>query len=373
MASELVLRGRFDDAFAHLLLVGLASILEDASPERECEIWWRDYEHTCIRANDDLDWLGVARIVREHAARWHESVWLEANGVYSADESGGTGKDKAAKVPPSRATLSPRLGTPSSRKRWESLQHDRMEAIDALQTVLDRRYVGSLGEPSYWSGMDKPGYTPDRGASRWEMVPRNRGQEFVTGRLVPLAKNVAGRTDEQVSNGLQGRTVTDEIGKDKADSRSPTGLHRPSAADNAQVWCALFGVSAFPVAKSTQEKKTSTAAFFQVRRQTPYAVLPLWDKPWTLQRYRAVVRSRALLNIALDHVLNGESGESGRNGNRLLTPTELSQSRSWLTAKGVRLCVLFPQYVSSNASAPERWLQKGEALALMAEDSRHGR
>ena len=367
MASELVLQGRFDDAFAHLLLVGLASILEDASPERDCEIWWRDYEHACIRANDDLVWLSVARIVREHAMRWHKSVWLKANGVYSADESGRSRKNKTSEAPPIRATLSPRLGTPSSRKRWESLQHDRIEAIDALQTVLDRRYVGSLGEPSYWSGK-----YPDRGASRWEMVPRNSGQEFVTGRLVPLAKNVAGRTDEQVSNGLQGRTLVDEIGQNKADSHSPTGLHHPSAADNAQVWCALFGVSTFPVAKSTQEKETSTAAFFQVRGQTPYAVLPLWDEPWTLQRYRAVVRSRALLNIDLDHVLNGESGESGRNGKRLLTTTELSQSSRWLIAKGVRLCVLFSQYVSFDKFA-DRWLQKGEALTLTAKDYRHGR
>lgn len=373
MTGELELHGRFDDAFAHLLLVGLASILEDSSPERECEIWWRDYEHACVRINDDLDWLGVARIVRKHATRWHESVWLKASGVYSTDESGRTGGGSASKVSPSRATLSPRLGTPSSRKRWESLQHDRIEAIDVLQTVLDRRYVGALGEPAYWAGIGNPGYTPDRGASRWEMVPRNRGQEFVTGRLVPLAKSVASRTDEQVSDGLQGLSIIDEIGKGKADSRSPTGLRRPSATDNAQVWCALFGVSAFPVAKSTQEKKTSTAALFQVRGRTPYALLPLWDEHWTLQRYRAVVRSRALLNVALDCVLSEEPGETAMQGGWLVTSADLSQSRNWLTSKGVRLCVLFSQYVSSNSSAPERWLQKGEPLNLMAEEPRHGR
>lgn len=376
MTSELELRGHCNDAFTHLLLVGLASILEDADEERTCEIWWNGSEYRAhIRTNDDdLDWNACAHIVHEHARRWHESSWLGASGTYS-----GSAK---------RATLSPRLGMSSTREGWESLQHDRCEAIDALQTILDRRYVGALGEPAYWAGsMDAREYTPDRGASRWEMVPRNRGQEFVTGRLVPLARAIADRTDEQIAEGLAGDSVVDEIGKNKSDSRSSTGLRPPSAVDNAQVWCALFGVSAFPVFRSTQTKRGPTTALFQVKGRNPFAVLPLWDEPWTLQRYRAVVRSQALLIVALESVLGipkaaektkeGETREEEKTKNdidaRLLTTANVQKSRKWLIDKGVETCMLFPQSVSNNKSAPERWLLQGKALSLKSEGEAHGR
>ncbi|OXN00924.1 hypothetical protein [Bifidobacterium vansinderenii] len=362
---DLEIYGRYDDAFSHLFLIGLASILEDSDEQRTCMVWWKERGKAIIRPGDDLSWEDCAEIVQAHARRWWESSWLNASDVYS--ETKKAAKQAKNAVAAERATLSPRLGTPSSPDKWRLLECNRAQAIDALQTVLDHRYIGALGEPSYWSGdMTANGYTPDRGATRWEMVARNRGQEFITGRLRPLAEAVASRDLPQIEVGLRGQKTVDETGKNKSDSRTPTGLRNPSITDNAQAWCALFGVSAFPVMKSTTNKRGSTAAFSQISGQNPFAVLPIWLSPWTLDRYRTVVRSRALLTIGLDEAFRNSMLDDIeefriRSG---ITAVTVRKERQWLKDKGVEYCMMFPQYVSDNKSAPERWLMKGHPVFL---------
>lgn len=382
---ELVINGRFDEAFSHLLVVGLASILEDADERRICEIRWTGRTRASITTSDDLIWETAATVVRDHARRWRDSSWIGASDVYaeppSSGKSGASGKSGKNAVSAERATLSPRLGTPGSDRKWRLLERNRARAIDDLHTNLDRRYVGALGEPSYWSGdMAAAGYTPDRGATRWEMVTRNRGQEFISGRLQPLAEAVAARSVRSVADGLQGKTVVDEAGKGKSDSRTPTGLRLPSLTDNAQAWCALFGVSAFPVMKGVAARRGATAAFLQLPRHGSYAVLPVWRGPWTLQHYRAVVRSRALLTVGLDAVLDNGGTDRGKDLDKDreqrqrigLDAATLALNRRWLRDKGVEYAMLFPQFVSSNASAPERWLQKGDIVLLAGEAVDHG-
>lgn len=67
-----------------------------------------------------------------------------------------------------------------------------------METFGDYRYFGALGQPSYWSGeQTNHSLRSDFGASRWEMVTRNKGQEFIGGRLFPLAQKVAARPIEK--------------------------------------------------------------------------------------------------------------------------------------------------------------------------------
>ena len=362
MASELVINGNHDDAFTHLLLVGLASILDDADETLDCRIRWKGFDQAAISVSkDSFDWLDCARIVHDHAERWSISTWLNATGVYATDAAAGAA---------SKATLSPRLGKFPTRAAWQRLQDDRQAAIDGLQTALDHRYVGALGEPSYWCGSSDD-QDPDRGATRWEMVTRNKGKEFIGGRLLPLAKAVAARSIKQVEEGLCDVRVTDEVGENKPNSRTSTGLHQPSATDNARAWCALIGVSMFPIARSTQARKESTAAFFPMKGQRePYAILPLWAKPWTLAKYRAVVRSRALLTVGLDARLQPDAVERKTAS---INATSVQRGRRWLTDQGVTACMVFRQYVSNNKSAPERWLEKGDLLLLTEPGINHGR
>ena len=133
-----------------------------------------------------------------------------------------------------------------------------------MQTAGDYRYFGALGQPSYWSGKkNKDDLQSDNGASRWEMVTRNQGKEFVRDRLLPLSQIVAARSVDEVRDGLLGLRIEDEAGKNEATSRTATGLHAPSKTDNARAWCALIGVSAFPTRISTDGSHASTAGQLQ--------------------------------------------------------------------------------------------------------------
>jgi CRISPR-associated protein Csb3 len=359
MTGMAIFSMRVDEAFSHLFLVGLASILEDEFVGRTCSLRWIDRGHAEIETNDEIAVSCYAEIVLKHAKRWSDSFWLHSSGIYNSEserkvkDSGGS-KESLLK----HATLSPRQGTPDTREMWQRLQLDRRLAIDALQTPLDRRYIGALGEPSYWSGdMNAQGYTPDRGASRWEMVTRNRGQEFISGRLLPLAEAVSARSVEAIKKGLLGESIVDEVGHNSPDSRTPTGLRKPTLTDNAQAWCALFGVSAFSLGRSAAPRRANTASFFQLAREKPRAVLPVWRTWWTLDKYRSVVRSEPLTRAGVGAVMVKQTNVSD---------AERAASTQWLASKGVAGIELFEQNISDNASAPERWLKRGQFFEIRA-------
>ncbi|WP_281775778.1 hypothetical protein [Bifidobacterium ruminantium] len=351
------------DAFSHLFMVGLASILEDADAERVCAFRWKDTLQAFeMKTNDDLDIGQIAEVVHAHAKRWSQSLPLTSEDDYTvADENAKPSKTL-------HATMSPRLSNLGIPLGWEKLQKGREAAVDAMQTAGDYRYFGALGQPSYWSGKkNKDELQSDYGASRWEMVTRNQGKEFVRDRLLPLSRIVTTRSVNEICDGLLGVKVEDEAGKNKPTSRTATGLHAPSKTDNARAWCALIGVSAFPTRVSTAGSGTSaganvfrdsSAALFQLKGQIRFAVLPLFDQYWTTAKYRSVVRSSALAEFGIQNARPADAQS------RLA-----SASTDWLEEKGVLACCLFNQFMSDNASAPERWLEPGTIIPIKeAED-----
>ena len=186
------------------------------------------------------------------------------------------------------------------------------------------------------------------------MVTRNKGQEFIGGRLFPLAQKVAARPIERVRDGLLGTTIEDEVGGNKAFSRAATGLHAPSKTDNARAWCALIGVSAFPTRVTTigsEMSRDSSAAMFQIKGPIRFAILPLFDQYWTTAKYRSVIRSEALAQFGIQQA-------------RFRGDQVMSAASDWLEEKGVPACCLFNQFMSDNKSAPERWLEPGEIIPV---------
>lgn len=263
------------DAFSHLLMVGLASILEDDDTARCCRFRWLDTLRAFeFETSDELNIDQMAAIISEHAKRWAQSLPLNSEDDYTiVSESNTSGKTL-------HATMSPRLSGLSVPCGWRKLQKDREAAIDSMRTFGDYRYFGALGQPSYWSGEQSHKLRSDFGASRWEMVTRNRGQEFIGGRLLPLSQCVAARSVENIRDGLLGTKIEDEIGNNKSTSRAATGLHAPAKTDNARAWCALMGVAAFPTRVTTRGDdmaRDSSAALFQIKGPVRFAILPLFD------------------------------------------------------------------------------------------------
>ena len=135
------------DAFSHLLMVGLASILEDANPDRVCLFrWLDDLQAFEIKTNDDLDIDQISKVVSEHAKRWSQSLPLTSQDDYTVSNE----SDKPSGA--FHATMSPRLSNLGVPYGWEKLQRNREAAVDAMETFGDYRYFGALGQPSYWSG-----------------------------------------------------------------------------------------------------------------------------------------------------------------------------------------------------------------------------
>lgn len=324
------------DAFSHLFLVGLASIVEEEQPGTYCSLRWEGTgENATLLTSQPMQLEDISACVLSHAQKYSKLLAMTSDGKYDG------------KTP--HATMSPRLSNITEPEGWKSLQHDREAAIDGLQTIGECRYFGSLGQPSYWSGRvsgSSHALQSDYGASRWEMVTRNKGQEFIQGRLRKLSSIVAGFSVDRIRRGITGEIVRDECGNNKPDSRTSTGLHAPGITDNARAWCALIGISAFPVSPSVGQMRDATAAMFQISRKGAFAVLPVFSGTWTLQRFRSVVRNAALINAGIKAAMSDE-------------PSARRVNDDWLAQRDVVACVLFRQFVSDNPSAPERWLERG--------------
>lgn len=325
------------DAFSHLFVLGLASIVEEERPGTHCMLSWQGIgDSVTISTTRPMGIDDFAQCVQTHAQKYNGLLAMQSEGKYDGKTN--------------HATMSPRLSNIVEPTGWKLLAHDRQAAMDALATIGEVRYFGALGQPSYWSGRNgnPPRLYADGGASRWEMVTRNKGQEFIQGRLRALSETVAAFSQQRISDGLTGRIEQDELGG-KPDSRTGTGLHHPQITDNARAWCALIGVNAFPVVpgepvvSKSQTGKDPVSAMFQLKRLGIYAILPVFDGAWTLQRYRSVVRNAALCRAVADVVA--------------LKKPQINDE--WLSERHVIACVVFTQYVSDNASAPERWLERG--------------
>lgn len=321
------------DAFSHLFLVGLASIVEEEKPGTYCSLRWEGSGASAtVIFSVPMDFDDVSACVHSHVSKYNDLLAMTSDGEYDGSTP--------------HATMSPRLRNIVEPSGWIALQHDRQAAIDALDSMGERRYFGALGQPSYWSGRDNDGMLQtDCGASSWEMTPRMGGQEFVSGKLLKLSQEMTKASLKRIRAGISGEVEIDECSKGKPVSRTAAGLHAPSLTDNVRAWCALMGVSAFPVIPSVSESRDSTAAMFQISKKGAYAVLPVFTEEWTLSRFRSVARSAALLRAGASVVL--AEGDP-----------EFTVHDDWLAERNVIACAIFRQY-ASNAKVPERWLERG--------------
>lgn len=353
----------------HFAAYGLAAILE-ADLNTTVRVGMDSLQSMLVRTDDNHDRLQLARVVREHAARRLDS-WVTHTHPHMNRETG---------------TLSPRIKTPTSPDHWQELQTARHDAIDTMgfggASQLDQMLVGALGEPAYWYSDNAGKPQPDRGASGWEMKTRNRGEEFVQNRLALLCRAVSERSDEEVLAGLTDENAVDEVGKNSVSSRTPTGLSRPGPTDNALAWCALWGISLFPVAHDATKGPTTTRGSGRhsitagVLRGLPrlhhmaraVVYLPLFEVPIPLPRLRTILISAALARTATAKVLElTEPSWTTRDRQRwegrasaLRRPADLA----WLEQKGVGALLLSHIEASDNPNAPELHVASGNMFPL---------
>jgi CRISPR-associated protein Csb3 len=330
---------------SHMALYGLAAIVEDSGLADVRLSWTGGMEPRPVLSAPQATPETIGEIVRRHAASHDDpDSWL-------------CRKQRDGEP---RALMSPRISAISTSEGWRALQQRRHDVLDQLtdaRALLDLRLIAALGEPSYWSKNRKGDRLQDDGASRLEMQPRNQGSEFVGNRLRPLAAVVAARTPAEVSAGLLGRSVRDEIGKDQATSRTPTGFAAPGPTDNALAWCALWGISQFPLALRTTKFAATTGHLGRGTAGHFYA--PVWRGRWRTARHRTILASRQLLQFAKVGLspddLDGSDGGDD-------VPAEAA--RRWLASRDVTAVVRFPVHRFGSDSAPERRAMLGDILKV---------
>ena len=332
MTEVLQLPGVWTWAFDHL--VGYCAAAIANTHGFEVRLRWTDSLESHVELSG-VSWEDLASAVHQHAVDHSDGSWIQADGQINEQ---------------SKALFSPRVPAMDAEKQREWFQN-REEHIDDLTSgwqSLDNAFIGALGIPSYWSHNPQGDPLPDWGASRWEMKTRNRGEEFVGNRLRKLATAVANRTPSSVERGLRGQSSVDEVGANKPDSRTPTGLMPPRATDNAQAWCALWGLSLFSVIPMQYGASATTGHVGPPSEGLFY--LPLMTQWWPLGRLRTVLCSQQLKSM-VDTVTQPNS--SARR-----------MASQWLLDRGVIFVAAFPIYRGGSKSAPERWAGIGHRTLL---------
>lgn len=338
---ELEFGGGVETLLSHMALLGAALIAEDAGLQR-VRLWWSD----APRPVPHLEYEGdgpedLAKSVRTLAQR----LAAEHSWTHARVETGAEGK------PLEFSTLfNGRTKTPQTAEAWEEVEQKRATGFTEMQSPLERELARSLGRQAWWFVDAKP-LKPASGANNWEMRARNQGLEFLDDRFIPLAREVSSWGDEQIVDGLCGRTVNDVIGKNQSDSRTATGFTELGATDNAVAFCALVALAAPTVMHRVKEASASAA--FVARRGNDLGVLlmPVAAMPVTPRRLVAVMRSRELIEHGM--AFRSEAGDEDA--------TTIGAGRR-LASWGMIATVAFAQWVSDNKNAPERKALTGRVI-----------
>ncbi len=356
--NTLRIRGDVRSALTHLAAYGLAAIVEDATGAT-C-LLQASNGGAAVHLPTGVTELDAATIVRDHAQ-------ARLDGWPTRVRPTGTG------------VMSPRGHSPTDDAEWLALQRDRHELLDEAYaptpTWLDLDMMCALGEPAYWYTRHDGRQDLDRGASRWEMKTRNRGEDFVANRLSKLCARVAARDPQAVLEGVRGDAPLDEEGRGAVDSRTPTGLSAPAPTDNALAWCALWGISLLPTTPSavphpgrsgSGRPSISTGMITGLPRLNAncraYVFLPLFGRPTRLARVRTVLTSAALARRAAVLALRWAAGRRpfDARSEELSRQLDRRADAEWLKRKGCDAVLLAYQHFSDNVNAPEPHVTLGD-------------
>lgn len=336
-------RGDVRTLLSHLALYGLAALLDEAGVPDVRLSWTPGMQPLPRVVCESLTRDVLGKVVGDHA-RVHAAgpSWVQRD-----IELKGT----------ARGLMSPRLtpfGDLDVWKRVELARHRELDLLTDDRAWPDLRFLAALGEPCYWSHNRQDVPLQDDGASRLEMQPRNQGSEFVGSRLRKLAGKVAARGSDAVAAGIEGTLPVDEIGSDRVDSRTPTGLASPGPTDNALAWCALWGIGQLPSTPRIDAAAVTSGHLGRSRREWFY--VPVWEAAWRPSRLRSVLASQQLHDAATRDLADRSAADPARE----------VRSRSWLAARGVIGIVRFPIERFGSDSAPERRAMRGVTLPTAA-------
>lgn len=355
MMSEIIIGGNVKSALTHFSLLGLARLAEEYHPG-QVRLWWSsEAVPRAVLKVDGTDLTDLARHVQNLAHKWSdERSWTQVSYTYHHGKSPTPASPFSPRIKAIKAEESPGV--------WDSHQRARIHVLDQLDQSgdwLSLQLIAALGEPAYWR-FDNKAPRPDHGASRWEMKTRNRGEEFVTHRMGPLCREIAGWDVADIAAGLAGESINDTIGKNSPTSRTSTGFTPPGPADPAQAFAALLGIASFPMARKMHKMNVTPGAFPTTHLHPAYMVLPLPHLPVSLARFETIMQSEALATVIRHECEEPASKDTSDSD----AQRDLTSSVSWLRSRGIPAVSVFPILKVGSDKAPERQVQSGRIQLL---------
>lgn len=288
----MIIGGDITSALTSFAGLGLALILEGDGAKR-VRLGWTDEAAPRLEVNaEGYDDAAIAAAVHRHAAHMAEKgCWIHdrLTNKFWLNKQGK----------PIAATMGARIATPSvdEREKWEELQRSRFMIIDSLQRCALRgelELAGSLGELSYWCS------TTHAGATRWDMeVPRS-GRGILLSKLSPISEFVEGLSDDHIAEGLSGLVIHRRQVGGGAVPRDSAGLTPPGEVDSTLVWCALWGISSFPLFPRVGAVSVPAARIPNSDNEVAGLILPVLVGGHSLARWRALLVSWNLVAALSD-------------------------------------------------------------------------
>ena len=339
--NETSMVGNLDSALSHFSLVGLTALVTQAG-HRACFAWSDDpVPRPVLHSEATLE--VAAEVVQESARRLaSKESWLRRTVTQGPRQGTGLLTVRAKAIPA---------------EAWVNFEKERIPALAMAQDhTLDGRFLSALGEPAWWL-VDVQGRSLDDGGSRWEMKTRNRGEEFLLNRLLPLTEAVANRGIPEIMASLSGASSRDDTGRGP-ESRTATGLRTPGPTDSVVAWCALWGLHVMPTVARRGAVSQSACVWPRRGVHPQMAVLPVYTSPVTVRRFAEVCSDRRLDDLVRALGVADPSSE-------MAVRSEVA--RDWLQEQGVRAVMRFPILKTGSASAPERQLLAGETVVVSSQ------
>jgi hypothetical protein len=346
-----------NDLFNHMLVLGLAQIVEEEMPEAgHATVCWPDPQTA------EIGWLNGEDLSIGEAA---EAVWDFKEKIlsYVGPNGDGTAIDgtiqiRGAKKARDCSPLSPRIANKPdfTEAVWHSYFGTRNKILDSMDEVspLFVKLARALGFPAYWSEISGISTRRDDvrlSVSLWDMTPTNGGGEFYSRKYFKLlTTRMRSLTREDIAERIQGDRL--DIQNSSQSAEYAAGLHRPASTDGCLSWIAYHGIALFPARPVTNGSCVSVTLGVIDKGRKQEFVLPIPDKPVTLGRYAAVSRYDGLYVLAAELQTNQNAGNL------------MAQDVAWLVAHNVTHIITFKRFKDTSGKNPEYYALGGHVFTI---------
>lgn len=343
-----------DDLFNHMLVLGLAQIVEEEMPEKgHVTVCWPDPQTAKIGLLNGGD-LSI-----EKAAK---AVWSFKEKILShvSPNGGGVAIDGTIQVTGAKGVrdcspLSPRVVTNKSdftEDAWRSYFETRNDILDSMDETspLFVKLARAFGFPTYWSeisGVRSRRNDVTLSVSLWDMTPRNGGREFYSQKYLKLLTTcMRSLTETDIAERILGNQL------DAKSDEYAAGLHQLLLTDRCLSWIAYHGIALFPARPVTNGTCVSVTLGVIDKEGKKEFVLPIPDKPITLDRYAAVSRYDGLYVLAAKLL--------GMNQNA----DHLMEQAAWLVAHGITHIITFERFKDDSGKCPKYFACEGHVSTI---------